>query len=330
MEQLFPQACRLALDNTIDSVVITDIDSVIQYVNPAFTAVTGFEADEVIGRKPSVVASKHTTRETYEEMWSTILAGGWWRGEIINVKKSGEEWYSYLSISQIKDTEGRPFAYIGIARDITPIKELQFRLKDASLEAIFMLSVAAEAKDEVTGSHIQRVQHYSQALARRLGLSEMEAEQIGYSSMMHDIGKMFVPDAVLQKAGPLSREEWDMMGQHPENGVVILRDKPFYAVARDIAGNHHEKWDGTGYPAKRKGEEIPLAARIVKVADVFDALTTRRPYKEPWSEEKALEELRTRAGRDFDPSVVDAFMSLYEDGAIKRIRQDFPPPEEPR
>ena len=327
MRELPLEACRFALENTIDSVVITDMDSVILYVNPAFTTVTGFSSEEAIGDKPRILRSPHTTLETYQSMWSTILSGGWWRGEIINVKKSGEEWCSYLSISQIKDHEGTPFAYVGIARDISGMKQLQFRLKDAGLEAIYMLSVASEAKDEVTGSHIRRVQHYSEALARRLGLPEEAVEEIGYSSMMHDIGKMHVPDAILQKAGPLTPEEWGYMVKHAHNGVAILRGKPFYASARDIAANHHEKWNGSGYPEGRKGEEIPFAARIVSVADVFDALTTRRPYKRAWSEEEALSELVKQRGTSFDPTVLDAFVELYSEGVVAEIRKRFPPPE---
>lgn len=327
METLPLDAYRFALDHTVDAVIITDLNSVIQYVNPAFSETTGFAAEEAIGKKPGILRSRQTTAETYKQMWSVIRAGGWWRGEIVNVKKNGEEWYSYLSITQIRDGEGRPFAYVGISRDITEMKRLQFQLRDAGLEAIFMLSVASEAKDDVTGSHIRRVQHYAQALALRLGLSEVEAETIGYSSMMHDIGKMHVPDAILKKAGPLTREEWELMVRHPESGVAILRDKPFYSVARDIAGNHHERWDGSGYPRGKRGEEIPLASRIVTVADVFDALTTRRPYKAAWTIDAALDELRAQRGKTFDPRVVDAFLELWADGVVDAIRRDFPSPE---
>jgi PAS domain S-box-containing protein len=327
MKKLPQEAYRFALENTADVVVITDMNSVIQWVNPAFTETTGFSAEEAIGNKPAILSSRHTTLETYEKMWAVILNGGWWRGELINVKRSGEEWCSYLSISQIRDEEGVPLAYVGISRDITEMKQFQFRLKDASLEAIFMLSLAAEAKDEVTGSHIQRVQHYSEALALRLGLSPSEAEEIGYSSMMHDVGKLHVPDAILKKAGPLSQEEWETMVQHPSQGIAILRDKPFYKVARDIAGNHHEKWNGSGYPEGKQGKEIPLAARIVSVADVFDALTTSRPYKDAWSEERALKELLQQKGAQLDPKVVDAFALLQKEGVIEEIRERFPTPE---
>jgi PAS domain S-box-containing protein len=318
------EAYRFTLEHTVDPVCITDMNSVIQWINPAYTRVTGFTFEEALGRKPSIVRSRFTTQETYQSMWATILSGGWWRGEIINKARDGREWHSFLSISQIKDEEGAPFAYVGIAKDITELKELQFRLKEASLEAIYMLSVACEAKDQVTGSHVLRVQKYSIALAERMGFSAYEAEEIGYSSMMHDVGKLYIPDAILRKSGPLSRQEWEAMSRHPHDGVAILRDKPFYEAARQIAANHHERWDGSGYPARKRGEEIPLAARIVSVADVFDALTTERSYKKAWSVQEAIKEIVNKRGEAFDPNVVDAFVSLCEDGTIGRIRSEYP------
>ena len=328
MQELPVEAYRFAVEHTVDSVVITSLDSVIEYVNPAFTRITGFSRDEVLGKKPSVLRSEYTSEGTYKKMWSVILSGGWWRGEIINVRKSGEKWYSALSISQIKDAEGVPIAYIGISRDITDLKRLQMRLKEASVEAIYMLSAASEAKDEVTGSHVQRVRHFSEAIADKLGMSKEKAEEVGYSSMMHDVGKINVPDAVLKKPGPLSDEEWRLMLRHPLEGVSILRDMPFYDVARQIAGGHHEKWDGSGYPTGVKGSHIPLPARIVAVADVFDALTTARPYKSPWPENEAVEEIKRLAGRALDPDVVEVFLSLYEEGVISKIRQEFPDTQE--
>ena len=160
---------EMIFDSISDGVFTVDRDCIVTSFNRAAERITGFKAEEAVGKKPKILQSSHTTPATYEAMWSTIKAGGWWRGEIINVKKSGEEWYSYLSISQIRDGDGQPIAYVGISRDITKMKQLQFELKDASLEAIFMLSVASETKDAVTGSHIQRVRHYSEALALRLG-----------------------------------------------------------------------------------------------------------------------------------------------------------------
>lgn len=313
-----------ALENTVDSVVITDMNSIIQYVNPAFTKITGYPAEEAIGSKPSIQRSPNTTDATYQDMWKVILSGGWWRGEIVNKKKNGEEWHSYLSISQVFDAAGAPVAYVGIARDITDMKMMEYQLREMSMEAIYMLSTAAEAKDEVTGSHIQRVRHYSEAIAQKLGLSKSRAFEIGYSSMMHDVGKIQIPDAILKKRDKLTRDEWEIMRAHPDKGVDILREKPFYETAREIAGNHHERWDGSGYPQGKKGGEIPLAARIVAVADVFDALTTTRPYKEAWTEEAALREIQAGKGTIFDPRVVEVFEVLCAEGKVHAIRSRFP------
>ncbi len=324
MDKLPTETFQYALENTIDSVVITDINSVIQYVNPAFTAITGFTKEEAVGGKPGILRSPYTTERTYKAMWEVILSGGWWRGEIINLKKTGEIWHSFLSISQVRDASGTPLAYVGIARDITEMKRMENKLREMSLEAIFMLSTAAEAKDEVTGSHIQRVRHFSEAIAAQMGLSPTEATEIGYSSMMHDVGKIQIPDAILGKPAQLSDEEWQVMRRHPSFGRSILGEKSFYQTARDIAGCHHERWDGTGYPWGKKGEEIPLAARIVTVADVFDALTTVRPYKPAWDADKAVKEIVAGRDKAFDPAVVDAFLALHEKGVLDDIRAKYP------
>lgn len=324
MSILTEETFQYALQNTVDSVVITDLESVIRFVNPAFTNITGYTEEEVVGKKPNILKSPQTTLDTYKEMWGVILSGGWWRGEIINQKKSGELWHSFLSISQIRDADGQPVAYIGIARDITEMKKLEEKLYEMSLEAIFMLALAAEAKDNVTGSHLQRVRYFSEAIARQVGLSKEESDEIGYSSMMHDVGKLQVPDAILQKPGKLTPEEWKEMKKHPAQGAAILRDKSFYQVARDIAGNHHERWDGSGYPKGKRGEEIPLCSRIVAVADVFDALTTSRSYKNAWPEKVSVDKIIEGKGSFFDPRVVDAFEALFKQGVISDIRRRFP------
>ena len=195
--------------------------------------------------------------------------------------------------------------------------------KEAHKNAMFMLAAAVEARDGLTGSHLRRVQAYTEALARTLGLPEDEIEVIGYSSIMHDVGKLLVPDEILGKPGKLTEEEWVEMRRHPAHGAGILGDRDFFAVAREIARNHHERWDGTGYPGGLRGEEIPLCARLTSVADVFDALTTKRHYKEAWPDEEALAEIRRLSGNSFDPAVVDAFLGLWDAGEIARIRRSI-------
>ncbi len=324
MPPLPPEAYRSALDHAADVVIITDTDRRIQYVNAAFERVTEYSAAEVMGRTPGMQGSGRTTREQYDEIWETIRARGWWQGELVNRRRSGGEWDARVSIARVSDPDGRTIAYVAIETDVTDVKTLHRELKAANLEAIYMLSSACEAKDATTGNHIARVQHYSHAIARALGLAEAEAEEIGYSSVMHDVGKLHVPDAVLMKPAPLDEEEWGLMKRHPRDGVAILRRSAFFSVARQIAESHHERFDGTGYPAGRQGESIPLPARITAVADVFDALSSRRPYKEPWPEGDVLDEMRRQRGAAFDPRVVDAFLALCADGAVRRIRERFP------
>lgn len=154
--------------------------------------------------------------------------------------------------------------------------------------------------------------HYSQTLAKALGHSEEIAEKILHASPMHDIGKIGIPDRILQKPGKLDPEEWEIMKTHPTIGAEIIgdHDSSLLQMAKSIALNHHEKWDGSGYPNGIKGDTIPIEARIVTIADVFDALTTERPYKKAWSIEDAVNHIRKGAGSHFDPGLVPIFLNL--------------------
>ncbi len=213
-------------------------------------------------------------------------------------------------------TVGRALEHLDMARKF---KLASKQIKEAYLEAITMLSVACEGKDETTSAHLRRVQRYTEALARELGQTDEEAQHMGAMSILHDIGKLGIPDSILKKPGKLDEGEWHIMKGHAAHGVHILGSNPFYAIAREIAGSHHENWDGTGYPLQLKGEEIPLSARIVRVADVFDALTTQRPYKKAWSIERALAYMYEQEGTQFDPKVIQAFSRLHEVGAVEKI-----------
>ncbi|KMY68910.1 chemotaxis protein CheY [Desulfocarbo indianensis] len=188
-------------------------------------------------------------------------------------------------------------------------------VRNASLDTIFRLSRAAEYRDEDTGSHITRMSNYSARLARKLELGEKTAEAILYAAPMHDVGKIGIPDHILLKPGPLEPDEWAVMKTHTIIGSAILSaaHSPFLRLGEVIALAHHEKWDGSGYPRGLKGKNIPLVGRIVAVADVFDALVSRRPYKEPFTVEKSLEIMKEGRGRHFDPLVLDAFLDVFDD-----------------
>jgi putative two-component system response regulator len=197
------------------------------------------------------------------------------------------------------------------------------KIKAASLETIYRLSMASEYKDGDTGAHIKRMSSYCAAVARRMGLDESTIETILYAAPMHDVGKIGIPDLILLKPARLDPEEWAVMKQHTVIGANILKgsDADFIRLGECIALSHHEKWDGSGYPHGLKGDEIPVAARITAIADVFDALVSKRPYKEALSVEKALATVREGRGNHFDPNVVDAFFAIQEE--ILAIRKHY-------
>lgn len=203
------------------------------------------------------------------------------------------------------------------------ISNFAAELKKGYVDVVTMLSVACEGRDEDTGFHVLRVQHYTEQLALGMGLSATDAEHYGLMSILHDIGKLYIPDIVLKKPSNLDLDEWALMQRHCEYGVKILGANPFFDVAKEIASGHHEKFDGSGYPKGLNGEEIPLSARIVAVADVFDALTSRRPYKEPWPVEKAIAAIQDSAGSQFDPAVVSCLADLVDKEIIKEIMKSF-------
>jgi putative two-component system response regulator len=189
------------------------------------------------------------------------------------------------------------------------------QLKDASLEVIWRLTAASEYRDNETGAHIKRMSHYSAAIAQKMGLAKKTVETILYGAPMHDIGKIGIPDRILLKPGGLDEDEWAIMKQHPVMGANILKGSKigFVRMGATIAMTHHEKWDGSGYPQGLKAKQIPLAGRIVALADVFDALTSERPYKKAFSIEKANRIIEQGRGHHFDPVVVAAFFAIQDE-----------------
>ncbi len=203
------------------------------------------------------------------------------------------------------------------------VAEATSEILDREHEMITRLSRAAEFRDPETGAHIQRMSNYSHIIASQLGLPHEEQELILRAAPMHDVGKIAIPDHILLKPGKLDQDELVIMKTHAEKGYEILsgsRSK-LLDIAAMIARSHHEKFDGSGYPLGLAGESIPLYGRIVAVADVFDALTTERPYKKPWAIEDAMDFLFTNAGTHFDPLCVAAFIARIKD--VLAIRASF-------
>ncbi len=196
-------------------------------------------------------------------------------------------------------------------------------LKDTRLDVVHRLAGAAELKDATTGAHIQRMSLYCQVLAQAIGFSKEQAELVLTASPLHDIGKIAIPDAILLKTGKLEPHEFEVIKTHTTLGAKILSgsNSVFLRMAETIALTHHEKWDGSGYPHKIKGDDIPTVGRICAVADVFDALTSDRPYKKAWSFEEAVAEIHKGMGSHFDPKLVQAFLDIRKD--IESIYQSY-------
>ncbi|MBI2485824.1 MAG: response regulator [Deltaproteobacteria bacterium] len=210
-----------------------------------------------------------------------------------------------------------------LRESLEKLEEANKEISHAYEEIIYRLSVAAEYKDEVTAAHIHRISLYSEALARKFGLPEEQVKLIKLASPMHDIGKIGIPDSILLKPGKLTPDEFEIMKKHTVMGARILAgsSSPLLRMAEEIAISHHEKYDGSGYPYGIVGESIPLVGRIVALADVFDALTTRREYKLPFDLDKTLSVMKEGKGKHFDPNLVDAFFDILDQ--ILAIKENY-------
>src|SRR6266849_5410067 len=207
------------------------------------------------------------------------------------------------------------------------VEDATREVREREKETLLRLARAGEFRDEETGNHLIRMSRYSRLIANTIGLSHEEAETVELAAPLHDIGKIGIPDQILLKPDKLDAIEWEVMRRHPVIGHEILKGSAskYVRMGALIALGHHEKYEGSGYPNGLVGDHIPLCARIVAVADVYDALTSVRPYKTAWPEERAFEYITSQAGRHFDPRMVDAFLGMKSEvGQIQREWQDPP------
>ncbi len=198
-------------------------------------------------------------------------------------------------------------------KTVFELKSANQELQEAYLDTIHRLVIAA--KDEDTGDHIVRMSRYSALIAEKLGLPSRKVQDIRYAAPMHDVGKIGIPDSILMKPGKLTEKEFEIIKTHTTIGAKILADSKaeILKLARQIAISHHEKWNGKGYPQGLSGDKIPIAGRIVGLADVFDALTSKRPYKVPYPVEIACDIIRKERGQHFDPDVTDVFLENIDE-----------------
>ena len=334
-----------AVDQSSQSIIITNSQANILYVNPAFTKMTGYESAEVIGKNPNILQSGEHEAAYYKKMWNMLSKGNIWLGEFRNKRKDGTLYWEQASISPVFDEFGKISKYIAVKEDITKKKEVSEELEqrrreleseisdkmneieDSQRAAIIALAKLTESRDSDTGKHVDRVQYLTKAIAVELKdnspyKSQIEKNFINdiyLASALHDIGKISIPDNILIKPGKLTKEEFDVIKTHVNTGSEILLEMGRYyprssvvVMGQKIAKYHHEKWDGTGYQQGLKGLDIPLEARIMALVDVYDALRSKRPYKEPYSHEEARHMIVSESGKHFDPIIVDAFIRINQ------------------
>ncbi|MCC6746261.1 MAG: response regulator [Deltaproteobacteria bacterium] len=309
---------RHLFDSSPEPMMIADLDGRLAEVNEAFSRSAGESREEALRARPTIMCGREAPGCPWETIRASLERDAQWSGEV----RHGDR-FALLSISTLRDGEGKPYAYAAIEKDVTAQRHLEQASRAAQYEVILALAKLAEYRDPETGAHLERMRRYSQTLAREIARSPKYqgqldpdyAEAIFYSSPLHDIGKVGIPDSVLLKPGKLTPEEWVTMQRHANIGAEVLAvagdtlsHKTWLALARVIALQHHEKMDGSGYPNGLKGEEIDISARVVALADAYDAITSRRVYKAALPHEEARRRILESSGSHFDPDVVEAFL----------------------
>ncbi|WP_323588964.1 response regulator [Aliarcobacter butzleri] len=285
-------------------------NKIITYANEQFYKISGFTKEELIGTHyDSLKILDSNINTNIENMWQTITSGKIWEGQISNIFKDNKTYHFLATIVPIVNLNGEILEYMGIRKDITDVIELHKEIEETQREIIYKMGEIAESRSNETGNHVKRVAEYSKLLALLYGLDEKESDILFTASPMHDIGKVGVPDSILNKAGKLDENEYKMMKKHCVIGYNILKNskREILKAAAIVAMQHHEKWDGSGYPRGLKEEEIHIYGRITAVADVFDALGSHRCYKEAWENEKIFELFKNEKAKHFDPKLVDLF-----------------------
>lgn len=303
----------------------TDLNGKITYVNESFCLTSGYTQEELLGKPHSIVRHPDMPAYAFEQMWKTIQSKKPWSGIIKNRKKDGGAYYVQSYINPIINENGEIEEYIAIRKDITELEtykqSLEVKLNkstkeivETQKEIIYTMGTIGEKRSLETGLHVRRVANYSYLLAKLYGLSEQEAEVIKFASPMHDIGKIGIPDAVLNKPGPLNDEEWEIIKEHPTLGYEMLKHskREILKAAAIIALEHHERYDGSGYPRGLKAEEIHIFGRITAIADVYDALGNDRVYKAKWNLQQIIELFEKEKGKQFDPELSDLFLKNIE------------------
>jgi len=289
----------------------TDLEGVITHASEAFCKISGYSHTELIGKNHNIVRHPDTPKETFAHLWSELKKKKKVQCELKNRKKDGGFYWVDAEFEPDFDKDGNHIGYSAVRQDITANKEIE----EIQKEIIFNMGTIGESRSKETGKHVKRVAEFSKILAKYYGLDDEQIEMIYQASPMHDIGKVAIPDTILQKPSKLNDAEYFIMKTHALKGYEILSSstRPLLQTAAIIALTHHEKWDGTGYPYQLAGEDIHIYGRITAIVDVFDALGSERCYKEAWEMSKILAFFKSEKGRHFDPKLVDIFFQHLDE-----------------
>ena len=313
---------KLAVD--IGSLVSkTDTKGVITYVNDKLCEVSKYSREELIGQNHNIVRSPDVSKMIFKQLWKTIQSKEIWTGIIKNRAKDGSDYYVESTIMPILNLDGEIVEYISVRTNMTQEMALREDIVATQEEVLHTLGELSESRSKETGDHVNRVSLFSEILARAYGCSSQEVALLKMASPMHDIGKVVIPDAILLKPGKLTDEEFTHMKEHTVYGYDIFNKSKheLLKTAALVSHEHHEKWDGSGYPRGLKGEEIHIFGRITAVSDVFDALSHDRVYKKAWSIEETLEFIKSESGKAFEPKLVELLFENIDE--IKEIKRKY-------
>ncbi len=324
-------AGRRILDSATMEIIVLDQDFRVNEINRVCLQWTGLYQEDIIGEPVTKIWEASSVKKVKEDLYRDRV----FQGEIREISLGGDPRAMYYTVSPIEDEIHQVQGYLAIGRALTDTDQYEMELRKrleqlhkTQLAAMVGLAKLAETRDPETGQHLERMSNFSRMIAEELSLlpeyrlyiSEEYIQDIYHSSPLHDIGKVGIPDAILLKPGRLTPQEFEIMKKHSAIGGDALKaaDKnmdgeSFLTLAKEIAYHHHERWDGSGYPAGLKGTDIPLSARIVALADVYDALTSKRVYKDAVSHDQARAIIIDSAGSHFAEDVVRAFLKRESD-----------------
>ena len=299
-----------ALINSSSAFIRWDMELNIIDINDVYAAILQKEKYALIGNSIIDYLEENFQTEKFTPIWKNLQKEGHYKG-IITLCIDRAHHYIDSSIQAIHNEAGVIVEYMSVGHEVTELITIQEEIKKTQEDVVFTMGSIGETRSRETGNHVKRVAEYSKLLALLYGLSHEEAELLKTASPMHDIGKVGIADSILNKPGKLTPEEFEIMKTHANLGYQMLKhsDRPILKTAALVAREHHEKYDGSGYPKGKKGEEIHIFGRITALADVFDALGSDRCYKKAWSDEDIFALLKEQRAKHFDPKLVDLFFA---------------------